>query len=87
MTGLIDKMLADSSVVDVAVGGTYKQDISAFTKASDAQITVTSNADFAVGDTVTFENVVGSSGTDWSGQVANHTKSKLLYLQTHLQLN
>lgn len=67
VTGLIDKMLADSSVNDVAVGGTYKQDISAFTKASDAQITVTSNADFAVGDIVTFENVVGSSGTDWSG--------------------
>jgi hypothetical protein len=67
VTGLIDKMLADSSVNDVAVGGTYKQTISAFSKASDAEITVTSNADFAVGDTVTFESVVGSSGTDWSG--------------------
>jgi hypothetical protein len=67
VTGLIDKMLADSSVNDVAVGGTYKQTISAFSKAADAEITVTSNTGLAVGDTVTFESIVGSSGTDWSG--------------------
>ena len=67
VTGLIDKMLADSTVNDVAVGGTYKQTISAFSKASDAEITVTSNTGLAVGDTVTFESIVGSSGTDWSG--------------------
>ncbi len=56
VTGLIDKMLADSSVNDVAVGGTYKQSAS-FTDAADTVITVASTADYAVGDRVTLSEI------------------------------
>jgi hypothetical protein len=56
VTGLIDKMLADSSVNDVAVGGTYKQSAS-FTDAVDTVITVASTADYAVGDQVTLSAI------------------------------
>jgi len=65
VTGLIDKMLADSSVNDVAVGGTYKQSISAATEASSAVISVASGADYAVGDKVTLEGLAGGT---WSTQ-------------------
>ena len=68
VTGLIDTMLADSAVVDIAVGGTYKQTITAFSKAADAVVTVADTSDYAVGDKITFEGLAGSSGTDWSGQ-------------------
>ncbi len=67
VTGLIDIMLGNSSVVDISVGGTYKQTITAFSKAADAQITVADTSDYAVGDKITFEGLVGSTGTDWSG--------------------
>tara|TARA_R110002020_G_scaffold89089_3_gene218036 strand:- start:1715 stop:2905 length:1191 start_codon:yes stop_codon:yes gene_type:complete len=66
VTGLIDKMLADSSVNDVAVQGTFKQTITSFTKAGDAEITVTSNTGLAVGDKVTFGTIAGGSAA-WTG--------------------
>jgi hypothetical protein len=56
VTGLIDKMLADSSVNDVAVGGTYKQSAD-FSDAADTIITVASTADYAVGDQVTLSEI------------------------------
>ena len=68
VTGLIDKMLADSSVNDVAVGGTYKQSISAATEASSAVISVASGADYAVGDKVTLEGLAGGTWNTQDGK-------------------
>ena len=68
VTGLIDKMLADSSVNDVAVGGTYKQSITAATEASSAVISVASGADYAVGDKVTLEGLAGGTWNTQDGK-------------------
>ena len=56
VTGLIDTMLADSSVVDIAVGGTYKQSAS-FSDAADTVITVANTDDYAIGDKVTLSEI------------------------------
>jgi uncharacterized protein YpmB len=61
VTGLIDTMLADADVVDIAVGGTYKQTITGFSKAADAIITVANTDDYAIGDKITFEGLAGSA--------------------------
>lgn len=68
VTGLIDKMLADSSVNDVAVGGTYKQSITAATEASSAVISVANGADYAVGDKVTLEGLAGGTWNTQDGK-------------------
>lgn len=59
--GLIKKMLADSAVVDIAVGGTYKQTITAATDANPAVVTVGDVSDYAIGDIVTFEGLAGGT--------------------------
>ena len=63
VTGLIDKMLADSSVNDVAVGGTYKQSATDISVAANAVITVASTADYAVGDKVTLAGMSDGANT------------------------
>jgi len=63
VTGLIDKMLADSSVNDVAVGGTYKQSATNISVAANAEITVASTADYAVGDKVTLAGMSDGANT------------------------
>ena len=68
VTGLIDTMLADSSVVDIAVGGTYKQDIVAASEAASAVIEVADNSDYAVGDKVTFEGLAGGTWDTQDGK-------------------
>ena len=68
VTGLIDKMLADSSVNDVAVGGTYKQNIVAASEAASAVIEVADNSDYAVGDKVTFEGLAGGTWDTQDGK-------------------
>ena len=73
VTGLIDKMLADSSVNDVAVGGTYKQSITAATEAGSAVITVANGADYAVGDKVTLEGLAGGTWNTQDGKTFSIT--------------
>lgn len=73
VTGLIDTMLADSSVVDIAVGGTYKQTITAATDADPAVITVGDASDYAVGDKVTFEGLAGGSWNTQDGKTYSIT--------------
>jgi len=60
VTGLIDAMLADSSVNDLAVGGTYKQSAD-FSDAADTVITVADTSDYAVGDKVTLSEISDSN--------------------------
>ena len=73
VTGLIDTMLADSSVVDIAVGGTYKQTITAATEASSAVISVGDASDYAVGDKVTFEGLAGGTWDTQDGKTFSIT--------------
>ena len=56
-------MLADSSVNDVAVGGTYKQSATNISVAANAEITVASTADYAVGDKVTLAGMSDGANT------------------------
>ena len=63
VTGLIPLMEAGS---DVSKLDSTKVAISAVTQASPAVVTIGSTADLQTGDVVTFHNMVGSSGTDWS---------------------
>ncbi len=65
VTGLIPMMEAGS---DVNKLDSSKVAMSAVTKASPAVVTVASTANLQSGDVVTLSSVVGSSGTDWSGQ-------------------
>jgi hypothetical protein len=65
VTGLIPMMEAGS---DVNKLDSSKVAMSAVTKASPAVVTVPSTANLQSGDVVTLSSVVGSSGTDWSGQ-------------------
>tara|TARA_R110002020_G_scaffold450309_2_gene663897 strand:+ start:643 stop:1818 length:1176 start_codon:yes stop_codon:yes gene_type:complete len=65
VTGLIPMMEAGSDVNKLDSG---KVAMSAVTKASPAVVTVASTANLQSGDVVTLSSVVGSSGTDWSGQ-------------------
>jgi hypothetical protein len=73
VTGLIDTMLADSSVVDIAVGGTYKQTITAATEAASAVISVGDASDYAVGDKVTFEGLAGGTWNTQDGKTFSIT--------------
>jgi hypothetical protein len=73
VTGLIDTMLADSSVVDIAVGGTYKQTITAATEAASAVISVADASDYAVGDKVTFEGLAGGTWDTQDGKTFSIT--------------
>ncbi len=73
VTGLIDTMLADSSVVDIAVGGTYKQTITAATEAASAVISVGDASDYAVGDKVTFEGLAGGTWDTQDGKTFSIT--------------
>ena len=73
VTGLIDTMLADSSVVDIAVGGTYKQTITAATEAASAVISVGDGSDYAVGDKVTFEGLAGGTWDTQDGKTFSIT--------------
>lgn len=65
VTGLIPLMEAGSDVNKLDSG---KVAMSAVTKASPAVVTVASTANLQSGDVVTLSSVVGSTGTDWSGQ-------------------
>jgi len=65
VSGLIPLMEAGS---DVNKLDSDKLAMSAITKASPAVITVASTANLQTGDVVTLSSMVGSSGTDWSGQ-------------------
>lgn len=65
VTGLIPMMEAGSDVNKLDSG---KVAMSAVTKASPAVVTVASTANLQSGDVVTLSSVVGSTGTDWSGQ-------------------
>tara|TARA_R110000822_G_scaffold17244_3_gene58261 strand:- start:4537 stop:5712 length:1176 start_codon:yes stop_codon:yes gene_type:complete len=65
VSGLIPLMEAGS---DVNKLDSSKLAVSAFTKASPAVCTIGSTANLQTGDVVTFSSMVGSSGTDWSGQ-------------------
>ena len=65
VTGLIPMMEAGS---DVNKLDSSKVAMSAVTKASPAVVTIASTANLQSGDVVTLSSVVGSSGTDWSGQ-------------------
>ena len=65
VSGLIPLMEAGS---DVNKLDSSKLAVSAFTKASPAVCTIASTANLQTGDVVTFSSMVGSSGTDWSGQ-------------------
>ena len=73
VTGLIDTMLADSSVVDIAVGGTYKQTITAATEAASAVISVGDASDYAVGDKVTLEGLAGGTWDTQDGKTFSIT--------------
>lgn len=73
VTGLIDTMLADSSVVDIAVGGTYKQTITAATEAGSAVISVGDASDYAVGDKVTLEGLAGGTWDTQDGKTFSIT--------------
>jgi len=73
VTGLIDTMLADSAVVDIAVGGTYKQTITAATEAASAVISVGDASDYAVGDKVTFEGLAGGTWNTQDGKTFSIT--------------
>ena len=73
VTGLIDTMLAYSSVVDIAVGGTYKQTITAATEAASAVISVADASDYAVGDKVTFEGLAGGTWDTQDGKTFSIT--------------
>ena len=73
VTGLIDTMLADASVVDIAVGGTYKQTITAATEAASAVISVGDASDYAVGDKVTFEGLAGGTWDTQDGKTFSIT--------------
>jgi len=73
VTGLIDTMLADAAVVDIAVGGTYKQTITAATEASSAVISVGDASDYAVGDKVTFEGLAGGTWDTQDGKTFSIT--------------
>ena len=65
VSGLIPLLEAgsDTSKIDSA-----KVAVSAMTKAAAAVCTVASTSDLKTGDVVTLSSMVGSSGTDWSGQ-------------------
>jgi len=65
VSGLIPLMEAGA---DVSKLDSDKLAMSAITKASPAVITVASTANLQTGDVVTLSSMVGSSGTDWSGQ-------------------
>jgi len=73
VTGLIDTMLADAAVVDIAVGGTYKQTITAATEAASAVISVGDASDYAVGDKVTFEGLAGGTWNTQDGKTFSIT--------------
>ena len=73
VTGLIDTMLADSAVIDIAVGGTYKQTITAATEAASAVISVGDASDYAVGDKVTFEGLAGGTWDTQDGKTFSIT--------------
>ena len=73
VTGLIDTMLADAAVVDIAVGGTYKQTITAATDADPAVITVGDVSDYAVGDKITFEGLAGGTWDTQDGKTYSIT--------------
>ncbi len=65
VTGLIPLMEAGADVNKLDSG---KVAMSAVTKDSPAVVTVASTANLQSGDVVTLSSVVGSTGTDWSGQ-------------------
>lgn len=65
VTGLIPLMEAGSDVNKLDSG---KVAMSGVTKDSPAVVTVASTANLQSGDVVTLSSVVGSTGTDWSGQ-------------------
>ena len=73
VTGLIDTMLADSAVVDIAVGGTYKQTITGASEAASAVISVGDASDYAVGDKVTFEGLAGGTWDTQDGKTFSIT--------------
>jgi len=68
VTGLIAKMEADASVVDVAIGGTYKQAATDISAAANAVFTVASTADYAVGDKVTVVGMTDGANTADNGK-------------------
>lgn len=68
VTGLIDIMLGNSSVVDLGVGGTYKQTASDISVAANAVVTVASTADYAVGDKVTLRGMSDGANTADNGK-------------------
>lgn len=68
VTGLIDTMLADAGVIDIAAGGTYKQAASNISVASNAVITVADTADYAVGDRVTLRGMSDGENTGDNGK-------------------
>ena len=72
VTGLEAKLEAGSDTNKVApTVGTGKLAVTAMTKASPAVCTVATTANLQNGDVVTFTSMVGSSGTDWSGESGN----------------
>ena len=87
VTGLIDTMLADSSVVDIAVGGTYKQDIVAASEASSAVIEVADNSDYAVGDKVTLEGLAGGTWDTQDGKTFTITAVSSVAEEITIDLN
>jgi len=87
VTGLIDTMLADANVVDIAVGGTYKQSIVAASEAASAVIEVADNSDYAVGDKVTFEGLAGGTWDTQDGKTFTITAVSSVAEEITIDLN
>lgn len=73
VTGLIDAMLADASVNDLGVGGTYKQTVTGASEAASAVIGVADASDYAIGDKVTFESMAGGTWATQDGKTFSIT--------------